>query len=808
MKRLALIALCSVAWLGIAQAQTPFDMSPERPVTPATPRPTPPAPDEMPEDEPPAGPSTPAAPELPRAGEPDAVPAAEEAPPRQAQPPAASPPPQSSETAGYERHILPTPRIVLAGEVADRSWIFHLTERQAASDARLKLAYQNAVVAAPESSFLEVLLNGTRITREPISSADRVRQLDLEIPAGVMRAGRNEISMRAEHRHRTDCSIVSTYELWTEIRSSGTVLSFADGGAASYSNLADLRAIAPDQTGLAHIDIIAPSIGGGGTEATLMRLAQAIALQAGLPSFRFHIHDGVPDADLSGASLVILAGMREEFASEAGLPNLSTTSQHVGFLPGGQGEPPRLAVLGTTRTDLMQAVERLAASVDRPVATTRETLLTESWRAPNPPMLYDARSISFGELGIMSEQFSGRRYTRSFAIGVPSDFYAGSYGQARILLDAAYTDNVLPGSTINIYVNGSIASSTPITNRGGAILDRHPIKVTMRHFRPGLNDVVIEVDLLTEQDTVCLPGATADETPRFALFDSSTFDLPRYARIAERPNLDALSGTAFPYSRSAEPVPVVLERQDAANLSLTANVMARMAVGAGRIIPVEFSSSIDAIRDVNAIFIAPVGGIPASVLTQVGLDAGVTGWGNGQSTGANRLSVDRWREEMGGRGLGEHVGAFQDWLQQTFNITMDMLRFVPTQDQAFIAPAGTALVVAQELNPARNGVWTVFAGADANMLASATGHITDQQHWRSLSGRVTTLASDLTTTSSMPVRASRFSETQPASLANYRLIAANWLSTNILSYSLILVVICLVLGIATSALMSLFGRRH
>ena len=52
---------------------------------------------------------------------------------------------------------------------------------------------------------------------------------------------------------------------------------------------------------------------------------------------------------------------------------------------------------------------------------------------------------------------------------VPADFYADTYGEARLLLDAAYSEAVLPGSLVNVYVNGSIASSTPLTARRGAV---------------------------------------------------------------------------------------------------------------------------------------------------------------------------------------------------------------------------------------------------------------------------------------------------------------------------------------------------
>lgn len=134
------------------------------------------------------------------------------------------------------------------------------------------------------------------------------------------------------------------------------------------------------------------------------------------------------------------------------------------------------------------------------------------------------RRIALSELGIESAEFGGRRFRNEFYIGMPADFYASAYGEASLLLDAAYSSQVLPGSHIDIYVNDEIASTVPISNNGGGIFRHLPIKVTMRHFKPGPNKVTIEAVLMTAQDQACAPGAPASATPRFALFDTGISD--------------------------------------------------------------------------------------------------------------------------------------------------------------------------------------------------------------------------------------------------------------------------------------------
>ena len=49
--------------------------------------------------------------------------------------------------------------------------------------------------------------------------------------------------------------------------------------------------------------------------------------------------------------------------------------------------------------------------------------------------------------------------------------------------------------------------------------------------------------------------------------------------------------------------------------------------------------------------------------------------------------------------------------------------------------------------------------------------------------------------------------TQPWTIANVRLIAANWMSAHALAYSLLLAIACVLLGVVTLALLSLLGRR-
>ena len=77
-------------------------------------------------------------------------------------------------------------------------------------------------------------------------------------------------------------------------------------------------------------------------------------------------------------------------------------------------------------------------------------------------MVYDSRSLSFAQLGIQSQQFSGRRYLRQLLpLAIPPDFYAASYGQASPpARRGLYRGRCVPRQPRSMsIVNGNIAAT-------------------------------------------------------------------------------------------------------------------------------------------------------------------------------------------------------------------------------------------------------------------------------------------------------------------------------------------------------------
>jgi hypothetical protein len=334
----------------------------------------------------------------------------------------------------------------------------------------------------------------------------------------------------------------------------------------------------------------------------------------------------------------------------------------------------------------------------------------------------------------------------------------------------------------------------------------------MRHFKPGLNTVTLEAMLLTDDDEVCTPGTTADKAPRFALFDTSTFQMPDFARVAQRPNLAALAGTGYPYGRDTGPTALFIDRADSDTLSATATLLGQVAIVAGHPIAVDLIAAPGGAGDRNAIFIAPISQIPATTLSQINIEASsqaswrppLPGQGAQQEPAA---TVDEWRSRIGGGLLQLQFQSLQDWMHRNFDISWSSLQFIPGAEQIFTPSNVNSFMIAQGKGATANSTWTIVTAPSAKDLRTGANAITSLGEWSQIAGHVTVYSAKTGKIDTVPVSRFDFVTTQPWSLTNYRLIAANWLSSNILSYALLLIASSLLIGITTAGILARIGRR-
>jgi hypothetical protein len=814
-----------------AQAQTPFDMSGERPqgeaptvpqiIAPRTP---------AQQAEPPK--ATAPATEAPQTITPQTA-APQVAPPLVIVPPAATPqattpqpikpvvptvipkakqPVAAADTSAFRRYVIPFDKLRLEGETDRKSWSIYLTPEQAAAPVKFNFAYQNAVVVAPEASQLTVLVNDRAVHQQQIGSSDHESDISFDIPRGLLQPGANLLTFEATQRHRVDCNIESTYELWSDIDPAKTYLSFASREAEKLSTTDAIRAIGVDAAGKTQFNLVVPALAQPGTTKPILRLAQGLALLSEMPSETFSF--GTDSLPASGpGKMTVVVGTPAELQPVFAVPASAQNGALATFATDPRSGQQLLLISGPSWQAISSAIDMVVSPTDRDPNTRRDVLVTQRWSAPDAPLVYSGTSLSFEQLGVRTNEFSGRRFHTSFNVAIPSDFYANAYGEATILLDAAYAKDVRPGSHIDIYVNGSIATTKPITSTGGGIFRQLPIRITMRHFKPGLNTITLEAMLLADEDTACAPAATSSTTPRFALFNTSQFRVPDFARVAQRPNLAAFAGTGYPYNRETEATALFIDRADADTMSATATLLGQMALVAGHPINLEPAASSNTVGTRNALYIGSISQLPSTLLTQMNISASSqVAWrpptsGQGGTPEAS-VTIADWRSRISGGLLQGQMESFQQWMHRNFDITLSSLRFIPGSEQVFTPSNANSFLIAQEANVTNDATWTVVTAPSAEDLRTGVEAMTAQNAWSQISGRITVYSAKTGKIDTVPVSRFSFVQTQPWSLTNYRLIAANWLSSNILSYAFLFVVGSFLLGVSTASVLSKIGRRE
>ncbi|MCI5075886.1 cellulose biosynthesis cyclic di-GMP-binding regulatory protein BcsB [Oricola sp.] len=707
--------------------------------------------------------------------------------------PKSSPLPQlfAAPPESLRHYLLQSPTLRLQGETAVRQWAFNLTAAEAASAARFILEYTNAITVAPEASRLTVSINNAKLIEETPRGAEYAVQRLFEVPEGMLKPGRNTIRVHAQQRHRTDCSIDSTFELWTDLQAENTYLDFDTPGAGLMRSSSDIATVGVGADGVTRMRIVVPSLGRQAPPRTLLQLAQTLALATGAANTAYSFSSSLP-ASAARGELVVLVGTTADLSRLAAVDAdaASRTSAFIRLPEGGQA----LTVSAADWPGIANAIRQLADATIPPV---RETPHAEA---------KGATRISFSELGVSAQQFSGRRFVTGFEIGMPADFYAGNYGKARIYLDAAYSSDVLPGGSFNVTINGQLATTVPITKSGGAVLQEYPIRIPMRHFRPGKNTVEFEALLPTKADTVCAPGATANETPRFALFGTSELVIPEFARAKRVPDLAATAALGFPYAGSAETVDLVLAQEDGLTLSAAATVLGKLAQASGAPIRFETVEPGSITEGHHAILVGAMGSLPPDMLSKIELAAAPEG-----ENGIERLddkNLEFWQQRVRpGRVLGWFSGA-SEWLKRNFDLDLTTARLLPASEPERQLPSTTDIFLYQSADTADDTVRTIVSAGSAAQLANGAEAIALQDNWAKVGGILSyhdTLEDEML---AVEPKAARFLSISPLSFTNLRLVMTNWLASNFVLYSLILLVMAVTVGLLTNALLGSLGRSH
>ncbi|MBL8587778.1 MAG: cellulose biosynthesis cyclic di-GMP-binding regulatory protein BcsB, partial [Methylobacteriaceae bacterium] len=271
--------------------------------------------------------------------------------------PVVAPPPPAAPAGPRLRHLHNNAQgYRLAGEIGASEWPIYLTAAQAAAPLRFQLGYLSAVSVMPEASTLTVQINEVTIGAAPIKAPHSVSVLTFDVPADAVKPGFNALRISVQQRHRVDCSLQATYELWAQIDPAQTGFLFAadDAGVAA---IEDLPALPPNPQGAMQVRALIPENTEIGAVDRVLRAAQAIAVNGRFEQVLVDVETTLA-ADAYGVNLAV--GRWDELRRVAGLETLADPGgPRLAVLPAVEGGRPTILATGSTPADVDAALDKL-----------------------------------------------------------------------------------------------------------------------------------------------------------------------------------------------------------------------------------------------------------------------------------------------------------------------------------------------------------------------------------------------------------------------------------------------------------------
>ncbi|WP_267426899.1 cellulose biosynthesis cyclic di-GMP-binding regulatory protein BcsB [Methylobacterium sp. GC_Met_2] len=688
----------------------------------------------------------------------------------------------------------------LWGENGRLSFPLYVTEAEARAGGRFQVGYVAAVSILPETARLTFSLNGIELGSAAIDGARGARSLGFDVPPGVMSRGFNRIDIAVAQRHRVDCSIPATYELWTQIDPATTGLLARSEGP---SDPADLPAIRGGPDGAVPIRLIQT-----GEKLSLRTVERGLAaLQATVLAGRFiqPAADFGPTAE-DGDGLALAVGRVAELAGSVDLASLGpVTGPRLALLPRTAERRPVLVLTGPEDADVTAALAQLKElSRADPLGTPRglRALADAGGRRVS-----DGETLTFAELGIPDTHVAARTHRIAFDLALPHDFMPADYDKLILDLDAGYPAGLAPGAQIVVEINGANAASAPLGRPGGEAMNRRAVFLPLRLLRPGFNRIAIRAELPRTDDQACA-DETGVPTERLFLAGSSRLTIPPLARVGRQPEIAETVAEAFPYAGSARRPTLVVPAPDRDTMAAAATLVARLGLAAGRVLPFAFAAGRAAITG-PTVFVSTARTLDGTVLTAAGLDpqALLDAWADHEAAPSRESGPALRRRVLRTDGIAACSALAPPLPEAVAEAAAkpDGKRGVRTGGPVL---AEAAALIAQGITgPAEDDLLTLVTAPTAASLREAVACLVHPRVWKRPEGRLTALSSIDGSVIIEAAAEPRYVATLPPAPANLRRVAAGWLSLHAGLYGLFGLLLAGGLAGSTQLLVRNLGRR-
>jgi cellulose synthase operon protein B len=446
-----------------------------------------------------------------------------------------------------------------------------LAERVILHDAVLRLHYSHSALLVSERSQLVVRMNGGVVGQVALRAEEPETYVDMRIPAILFKAGYNTLSLHVAQHYTYECEDPTAPELWTEIDSSRSHLSFEyelQSLSPRLSELSELLDPKLFQT-LSLTLLTAPT---GEISAAQVRWGALVAQSAALrlqyvaapvhhafaearpvptedepvyPSF-----PGLKQTGLRGGDSFLL-GTRDQLTPFIA-PHIAAaiSDSFLGIYP--LDIDPRYFVLVVSGLDAAQ-VELAAAALsalNMPFADSRESLIKNLEFPLLPPYgarrtVHENHQYTFAELGFRTQTVQGIHNEMKLEFNLPPDLFAKQDTEVELTLHLAYGAGMRENSTLSLYINNEFERAVHLDKPSGEVYRNYKLRFPLRALQAGHNLLSFRVRMVPNSAGACTSVNTSNL--ELSLFDDSSLRMPPALHFTTLPDLRLFARTGFPY---------------------------------------------------------------------------------------------------------------------------------------------------------------------------------------------------------------------------------------------------------------------
>ena len=459
-----------------------------------------------------------------------------------------------------------------------------LADRVDIQSALFHLEYTSSINLLDERSQLAVIFNGQVIAQIPLHRAQPEGAVDIRLPIALFKHGFNQLTIAAAQHYTMKCEDPAAPELWTQVNTEHSTLSFQgklkplEGKLSQLGLLFDRKSWGPQKLNVVVSD----------NEIDQGVKWGAVAAEGAALRLHYIPLDVSRSAAIVANADNIVIGTAPQINSLLGAaPRDAITGSYIGLMPL-PDDPTHFALIlsGQTPEEVERAISTFCA-INFPFPDST-SMIVQAVKFPaylpyqGQLVAQEHTSYRFSELGYKTATIQGWTHGDApnyfeFQLTLPPDIYAPEASQVEFRLHFAHGAGLRSDSVLNLFVNGTFENAVYLNDVNGASYQDYKVEVPLRNLKPGPNTVRFVPAMVPLVSDFC--EILQQQNLLLTLFDDSVVKLPDASHYTQLPDLQLFNQTIFPLVSKPAGADLAVEvtAKDSATLSAAWTFLAKLA---------------------------------------------------------------------------------------------------------------------------------------------------------------------------------------------------------------------------------------